>query len=112
VNRHFEIGPFRLDPDAGVLTRDGEPSVLGPRAVAVLKTLLEHPRQCVSKADIIDAAWPDVIVEESNLAVQIHAIRRVLAEAPGGEHWVETLAKRGYRFVGPVTALFDPRRTR
>jgi predicted ATPase len=51
----------------------------------------------------MDAAWPGVVVEESNLAVQISAIRRVLAQAPGGERWIETLARRGYRFVGPVT---------
>ena len=47
------------------------------------------------------------VVEESNLTVQISAIRRALAHAPGGEQWIETLARRGYRFVGPVTALPD-----
>ncbi|HWZ93285.1 MAG TPA: tetratricopeptide repeat protein, partial [Polyangiaceae bacterium] len=64
----------------------------------------------VRKESILDAAWPGVVVEESNLAVQISSIRRVLAQAPGGEHWVETLARRGYRFVGPVTELIDDRR--
>src|SRR5262249_26678993 len=59
----------------------------------------------VPKARILDAAWPGLVVEESNLAVQISAIRRVLAQVPGGERWVETLARRGYRFVGPVTEL-------
>ncbi len=57
----------------------------------------------------MDAAWPGVVVEESNLAVQISAIRRVLSQVPGGEHWIETLARRGYRFVGPVTELPDDR---
>jgi DNA-binding winged helix-turn-helix (wHTH) protein len=108
VNRVFEIGPFRLDANAGVLTRAGNPSVLGPRAVAVLKTLVEHPNQYVSKAGIIDAAWPGLVVEEGNLAVQIAAIRRVLADA-GGQSWIETLARRGYRFVGPVTELANER---
>jgi predicted ATPase/DNA-binding winged helix-turn-helix (wHTH) protein len=103
----YDLGPFRLDAKVGALTRAGMPAVLGARAVAVLTVLVEHAHQFVSKSGLIDAAWPDVIVEESNLAVQIHAIRRVLSEVPGGEHWVETLAKRGYRFVGPVTALPD-----
>jgi predicted ATPase/DNA-binding winged helix-turn-helix (wHTH) protein len=101
VTRIFEIGPFRLDPDAGVLTRDGKPAALGPRAVAVLKTLVEHANEFVPKALILDAAWPGLVVEENNLSVQITGIRRVLAQA-GGERWIETLSRRGYRFVGPV----------
>ena len=99
----YEIGPFRLDPEAGVLTHAGQPMALGARAVAVLTALVKHANEYVQKSNILDAAWPGVVVEESNLAVQISSIRRVLARAPGGEHWVETLARRGYRFVGPVT---------
>jgi predicted ATPase/DNA-binding winged helix-turn-helix (wHTH) protein len=98
----YELGPFRLNPHAGVLTRDDRPVPLGARAVAVLTTLVEHPREHVPKQRILEAAWPGVVVEESNLAVQISAIRRALADFPGGEAWVETLARRGYRFVGPV----------
>lgn len=102
MGRIYEIGPFRLDADVGALTRAGMPVMLGARAVAVLMLLVERAQEFVSKSRLIDTAWPGVIVEESNLAVQIHAIRRVLAQAPGGQHWIETLAKRGYRFVGPV----------
>ena len=85
----------------------GAPMALGARGVAVLTTLVERPQRVRRKGSIMDAAWPGVVVEESNLAVQISAIRRVLAQAPGGEHWIETLARRGYRFVGPVTELRD-----
>ena len=98
MGRIFEIGPFRLDADAGVLTRDGTATGLGPRAVRVLTTLIAHAGTFVSKASIIDAVWPDVIVEEANLAVHIAAIRRVL-----GHDRIETLPRRGYRFVGAVT---------
>ena len=103
----YELGPFRLDSEAGVLTKAGVPMALGSRAVAVLTALVERANEYVPKASLMDAAWPDVVVEESNLAVQISAIRRVLSQAPGGERWIETLARRGYRFVGPVTALPD-----
>ena len=103
----YEIGPFRLDTAVGVLTRGGRPVALGARAVAVLTALVERPNEYVRKEAILDAAWPGVVVEEGNLAVQISAIRRVLAQAPGGERWVETLARRGYRFVGPVTEVAD-----
>lgn len=97
----YEIGPFRLDPRAKVLTRDGEPTPLGERGVTLLHVLVDHAQQYVPKATLMDAAWPRVIVEESNLAVQISAIRRVLA-AGGGQRWIETLPRRGYRFVGPL----------
>jgi predicted ATPase/DNA-binding winged helix-turn-helix (wHTH) protein len=101
----YEIGPFRLDVEAGVLTRAGVSVALGSRGVAVLTALVKRPGEYVQKGSILDAAWPGVVVEESNLAVQISAIRRVLARAPGGGRWIETLARRGYRFVGPVVEV-------
>jgi predicted ATPase/DNA-binding winged helix-turn-helix (wHTH) protein len=107
VNARYQIGPFRLDTNARVLTQGGAPTPLGPRAVAVLAALVERPHEFVAKESILAAAWPGLVVEESSLAAQISAIRRVLARAPGGERWVETLARRGYRFVGPVATLPD-----
>jgi predicted ATPase/DNA-binding winged helix-turn-helix (wHTH) protein/Tfp pilus assembly protein PilF len=104
----YEIGPFQLDPEAGVLIRDGTPTALGARAVAVLHALVEHANEFVPKGRILDAAWPNLVVEEANLAVQIGAIRRVLSEA-GGERWIETLTGRGYRFVGPLTKVASDR---
>jgi len=80
---------------------------LGARGVAVLTALVRVPNEYVRKDSILDAAWAGVVVEENSLAAQISAIRRVLARVPGGEQWVETLARRGYRFVGPVTELRD-----
>lgn len=101
------MGPFRLNPEASMLTHGGTPTALGPRGVAVLSALVERANEYVPKASIMDAAWPGVVVEESNLAVQISAIRRVIAQAPGGERWIETLSRRGYRFIGPVSELQD-----
>src|SRR5690242_622345 len=105
--RIYDIGPFRLDADLGLMAREGAPVMLGARPVALLAVLVEHAHQFLSKDRLIDAAWPGVIVEESNLPVQIHAIRRVLAQASGGGQWIETLPKRGYRFVGPVSVAAD-----
>jgi DNA-binding winged helix-turn-helix (wHTH) protein len=95
MTRVFDIGPFRLDPEAGVLTKAGVSIGLGARAVAVLASLVEQANEYVRKDRLMDAAWPGVVVEESNLAVQIWALRRVLSQAPGGEGWIETLARRG-----------------
>ena len=105
MTKVYEIGPFRLDSEVGLLTHAGVPVALGPRAVAVLTALVEHANEYVAKGRIMDAAWPGVVVEESNLAVQISAIRHVLAQELGGERWIETLSRRGYRFVGPMTEL-------
>ena len=103
----YEIGPFRLDAAARAVTHAGTPVALGERAVAVLALLVNSAQEYVPKARLMDEAWPDLVVEEANLAVQISAIRRALSQAPGGEKWIETLSRRGYRFVGPVTKLAD-----
>jgi DNA-binding winged helix-turn-helix (wHTH) protein len=84
VSTVYEIGPFRLDPEAGVLVRAGLPMPLGSRAVAVLTALVKEHNEFVPKEIILDAAWPNVVVEESNLAVQISAIRRAFADGQAG----------------------------
>ena len=100
----YTFGPFRLDTGAAILFRCGEPVGLGPRAVTLLRALVERHSVPVSKDTLIETAWTGLSVEESNLTVQISALRRVLSEAPGGDRWIETLPRRGYRFVGPVVA--------
>ena len=98
----YKLGPFLLDTEARVLTYDGVATALGARGAAVLATLVSRAGEYVEKSVIVDAAWPGVVVEEANLPVQISAIRRVLARVPDGDHWIETLTGRGYRYVGPL----------
>ena len=98
------MGPFRLDTETGIVFRNAEPLALGQRAVALLRVLVERAGAPVSKAALMDAGWSGLAVEESNLTAQIAALRRVFGEEPGGERWIETLPRRGYRFVGPVVA--------
>jgi TolB-like protein/Tfp pilus assembly protein PilF len=98
----YTLGPFRLDTDVEVLFRGSEPAALGQRAVALLRVLVERSGEVLSKDVLLDAAWSGLAVEESNLTVQMAALRRVLGEVSGGERWIETLPRRGYRFVGPV----------
>jgi TolB-like protein/Flp pilus assembly protein TadD len=101
----FAFGPFRLDAEAQTLFRGAEPLPIGKRAVALLRVLVEHPGALVTKDALIERVWPGLAVEESNLTVQIVALRRVLGGEPGGENWIQTLPRRGYRFLGPpVTA--------
>jgi DNA-binding winged helix-turn-helix (wHTH) protein len=98
----YKFGPFCLDAEAEILFRGAEPVSLGRRAVALLQVLVGQPGTLVVKDALIEAAWPGQTVEESNLTVQIGALRRVLEEVPGGVHRIDTLPRRGYRFMGPV----------
>ena len=100
----YAFGPFRLDTKAGILFRGADPVALGQRAIALLRVLIERPGVPVSKDALIEAAWLGLTVEESNLTVQMAALRRVFDQEPGGERWIETLPRRGYRFVGSVVA--------
>lgn len=107
----YRIGSFTLDGDNVVLLRGGAPLPLGRRAVLLLLHLVRHKGEIVPKQVLYDAAWPGQTVEESNLTVQISHLRRVLeAEGPGGRAWLETLPRRGYRFVGPAEQEVDPRK--
>jgi len=108
--RIHTLGPFRLDAEAEVLFRGKELIPLGQRAVAVLRVLVERPGELISKDQLMEAAWCGLAVEESNLAVQISALRRALAEEPGGEGWIETLPRRGYRYIGPAVRTEDAAR--
>ncbi|MHC2337825.1 winged helix-turn-helix domain-containing tetratricopeptide repeat protein [Bradyrhizobium sp. USDA 4454] len=104
----YQFGPFRLDAKAGILYRCAEPTMLGQRAVALLRRLLENAGVPVSKDALIEAGWGGLAVSDNNLTVQIAALRRVLAEAADADSWIETLPRRGYRYVGPaVTKGFD-----
>ena len=102
--RHFEIGPLTLDDDRGVLSRDGAPVDAGHRAVRLLQALLRAEGRVLTKAELLDAAWPGLVVEESNLSVQVAALRKLLGDSPAGRPWIATIARVGYRFDGPVSA--------
>jgi TolB-like protein len=88
-------------------------SALGGRAVALLRLLLEKAGKPVAKDALMEAAWPGLAIEESNLTVQIAALRRTFAAVEGGSTWIETLPRRGYRYVGPPAATLpdDSRQT-
>jgi TolB-like protein len=102
-----KFGPFRLDRNGGLLFRGAEPTPLGQRAVALLGALIERAGTPVSKDALIEAAWPGLAVEDSNLTVQIAALRRLFTAEPDGDRWIETLPRRGYRFIGPIVVTED-----
>lgn len=106
----FAFGPFRLDTGAALLFHGVEPTPLGRRAVVLLALLVERPGVLVSKEMLIETAWPGQAIEDSNLTVQIAAVRRVLENLAGGADWIETRPRRGYRYAGPAVSFdgLDP----
>ena len=100
---YFLFGPFTFDAERATLSRDGRRLDAGQRALGVLHALLNANGHAVTKAQLIDFAWPGAVVEESNLSVQIAALRKLLGPTPGGGDWIATIARIGYRFAGPVT---------
>src|SRR5216684_3933407 len=107
MSRHINFAGFQFNvptrellrvENGGVLT----PLSLGSRAADVLLLFLNRPGELIAKNEIIDSVWPDLAVEESNLTVQISALRRVLDSGRNGASCIQTVAGRGYRFVLPL----------
>src|SRR5690242_4210074 len=103
----YTFGAIRLDAEAGMLLHDGRSTMLGQRTGALLRALVERAGEPVFKDELIEAAWPGVAVEDSNLTVQIAALRRAIEEAGGDGRWIETLPRRGYRYVGPAVGRVE-----
>ena len=103
AERYFLFGPFTFDAERATLSRDGRRLDAGQRALGVLHALLNANGHAVKKAQLIDFAWPGAVVEESNLSVQIAALRKLLGPTPGGGDWIATVARIGNRFAGSVT---------
>src|SRR5215470_18846945 len=100
--RHYEFGPFRLDPVGGLLFRGGERLALRPKVVELLTMLVEAHGNPVTKDELLQKVWADAIVEEGTLASHISVLRKALGEGPESAQYIETIPKRGYRFVAPV----------
>ena len=98
----YEFGGFYLDRDERVLRRGDVTVPLTPKATETLLMLVCRHGHIVEKADLMRQVWPDTVVEESNLTQNIYTLRRVLSDADGKCLFIETVPRRGYRFVGPV----------
>ena len=94
---HYRFDRFELHPAERRLLVEGQPAALGARALDVLMALVQRRGRVVSKEEILDAAWPGLVVEENNLAVQISALRKLL-----GPRLIATVAGRGYQFTGQL----------
>jgi DNA-binding winged helix-turn-helix (wHTH) protein/tetratricopeptide (TPR) repeat protein len=101
----YRFGPFELRPSEYTLMRDGVAEHLNPKAFDMLRLLVERHGHIVEKEGLIAFLWPDTVVEEANLSVQMAAVRKALGGTPGSDRYIETVPKRGYRFVADVEVV-------
>jgi DNA-binding winged helix-turn-helix (wHTH) protein/TolB-like protein/Tfp pilus assembly protein PilF len=102
AGRVLLFGPYRLEVDLGRLLRGDQPVPLTPKAFDVLLALVERRDRVVDKAELMKVVWPDSFVEEANLSQTIFVLRKTLGEQPEGQRFIETVPRRGYRFVAEV----------
>src|SRR5438034_1180891 len=103
----YEFGPFRLNSESRVLLRDGEVVPLPPKALDTLVLLVRNSGRALDKDALMKELWPDTFVEEANLAQHISVLRKALGESPTEPQYIETIPRRGYRFLAKVAAIAD-----
>jgi len=103
TNPHtFEFGAFQLDPDENLLRHKGQPVSLTQKQFETLLVLVQNPGKLVKKEDLMRQVWLDACVEPANLTQNIFVLRKILARFEPLEHFIETAARNGYRFVAAV----------
>lgn len=105
VKHLYVFGAFRLDTSEQRLSRDGQPVPLTPKSYETLLALVSQNGHMLSKDELMNLIWAESFVEEANLTVTISALRKALGETASEHQYIETVPKRGYRFVAQVTDL-------
>ena len=101
-NQLYEFGPYVMDARSRILLKDGITVRLTPKAFDTLFVLVQHASQVVEKEQLLREVWPDIFVEEGSLSHNIHGLRKALGDDSSEPRYIETIPKRGYRFVAPV----------
>jgi len=104
LTRSFAFGPFVLIPARQLLLLGNAPVRLGGRALDILTALVERPGEVLGKRQLMARVWPDVVVDDGNLKVNMAALRRAIGDGAGPTQYIATVTGRGYRFVAPVQA--------
>src|SRR6476661_5991108 len=94
------FGPYQLDRANARLLRGRAPIALTPKALDVLHYLASRPDRLVTKDELLSAVWPDVVVSDASVKVCVREIRKALDDGPKTPKYIETVHRRGYRFIG------------
>ena len=101
----FEFGPFRLDTRARLLFRDGIPVPLPPKSYETLVHLVRSGGRAMTREELAEAVWPDVVVSDGSLTQAVFLLRKALGESEEGPRFIETVPRVGYRFAAGVAAV-------
>jgi DNA-binding winged helix-turn-helix (wHTH) protein len=105
--RFYVFGVFRIDLTERVVFSDQGVVPLTPKAFDTLLVLVENCNHTLGKRELIDKIWPDSFVEENNLAQNISILRRALGQCAADQEFIQTVPKRGYRFVAEVKEAWE-----
>src|SRR5579859_4628902 len=107
--KHFyRFGPYILDPEERVLRRGDQPLSIPPKDLETLIVLVQRAGHIVEKDELFEKVWPGVFIEEGNLSRRIFNLRQVLGDSADGLNYIETIPRRGYRFVAVLQEEQDP----
>lgn len=109
-SRIYEFNGFRLEAAQRRLLFEGHPVPLKPKVLDLLLLLVERRGQLVGKEELMQEIWPDAIVEENNITVSMSALRKALGDDQDKRQFIETVPRRGYRFLAEVTEILEERR--
>src|SRR3954453_2392780 len=101
----YKFDDYVVDVSEKRLLHHGEIVPLTPKPFDILLVLLERPGELVEKDLLLESVWPETFVEESNLAQNISTLRKALGTPADGGKYIETMLRRGYRFVAPVEEI-------
>src|SRR5438094_6692949 len=107
TRKNYRFDNFQLDLLKRRLLRSGKTVSLNPKAFDLLSVLIEHNGELLTKDDLFRLVWDEQIVEESNLTVNMSAIRKALGERASSPRYITTVSGRGYRFTGEVRQFAD-----
>lgn len=99
------FGPFAFDRQSRLLWREGAEIALPPRVLGVLEVLISRPGQVVARQDLLDGVWKDAFVTDTSLAEAVSFLRQALGDDPQAPRYIQTVHRRGYRFLAPLTEL-------
>src|SRR5688500_4367847 len=105
TNEFYEFGDFRLDISEKVLLHEGKPVSLTPKVFETLRILVENAGRLLEKDELMKRIWQDRFVEESNLTFNIKMLRKALGDNAAKPRFIETVQRRGYRFVAKVKEI-------
>jgi len=103
ANQTLCFGPYEITGAKGQVLQRNRPLALSPKAVAMLWTLVQQPGQVVSKEELFTAVWPETVVSEGVLTSRVRELRQALGDTTATPRYIETVSRRGYRFIAPLS---------